>query len=43
VKVDYRTEERTAEEPEDYNPANGTLTFAPGEVQRPALSRCDGL
>jgi hypothetical protein len=34
VTVDYATEDGTAGQPDDYLPASGTLTFAPGETEQ---------
>ena len=34
VTVDYRTEDRTATAPADYEATSGTLTFAPGETEK---------
>ena len=34
VRVDYRTEDRSATAPADYQATAGTLTFAPGETEK---------
>ncbi|MDA1275928.1 MAG: Ig-like domain-containing protein, partial [Verrucomicrobia bacterium] len=34
VNVDYSTEDGTAAEGADYSPANGSITFAPGDLQK---------
>ena len=34
VTVDYRTEDRSATAPADYQSTSGTLTFAPGETEK---------
>ncbi len=42
VTVDFATANRTARAPGDYAPASGTVTFAPGQVERPVTVTAAG-